>query len=88
MTDTDFKEVAQFQFESAQARLERIISRLWILCLLLIVLLVGTNGAWIYYESQFQIEEKTIITQEIDAESGNAFLVDGVHIGENKANSN
>ena len=40
--------------ESAQARMERTLGRLWVTIVLLIVLLVGTNLAWIVYESQFE----------------------------------
>ncbi len=71
----------KFQFESAQARMERIIERLWKLCILLVILLVLTNGAWIYYESQFIVEETTEVEQTIDCDSGNAAIFDGVHIG-------
>ena len=35
--------------ESAQARMERTLGRLWVTIVLLIVLLVGTNLAWIVY---------------------------------------
>lgn len=44
----------RFVFESAMAMAERTIRRLWIVAILLIVLFVGTNAAWILYESQFQ----------------------------------
>ena len=47
--------------ESDMARQERTIKRLWILLLVMLVLLVGTNGAWIYYENSF---EDISITQE------------------------
>ena len=47
--------------EGMMARAEITIKRLWITILLLIVLLVGTNGAWIWYESQF---EDIAISQE------------------------
>ena len=40
--------------EGMMARAERTAKRLWITILLLIVLLVGTNGAWIWYQSQFE----------------------------------
>lgn len=72
----DFKELAKFQFESSQARLERIIKLLWALCLLLVVLLVATNGAWLYYESQFSTQENTVIKQEVDG----SVVADGIHI--------
>lgn len=48
-------------FESATARQERTIKRLWILCLVLIIALLGTNAGWIYYENQF---EDVVVTQE------------------------
>lgn len=47
--------------ESDMARQERTIKRLWILLLILIVLFVGSNGWWIWRESQF---EDITITQE------------------------
>lgn len=39
--------------EGMSDRLSATNKRLWILCILLIVLLVGSNGLWIWYESQF-----------------------------------
>ena len=47
--------------EADMARQERTIKRLWILLLVMLFLLVGTNGAWIYYENSF---EDISITQE------------------------
>ena len=47
--------------EGMMARAERTAKRLWITILLLIVLLVGTNAGWIWYESQF---EDIAISQE------------------------
>ena len=44
--------------ESAMARNERSAKRLWVVVILLIVMLVATNGAWIWYESQFE----TVVT--------------------------
>lgn len=35
--------------EASMARMERNIKRLWITVLVLIVMLVATNGAWIWY---------------------------------------
>jgi hypothetical protein len=48
-------------FEADMARFERIIKRLWITVILLIVLLVGSNMAWLIYENSF---EDVVITQE------------------------
>ena len=39
--------------ESSMARMERQIKRLWITVLVMIVMLIGTNGAWLLYNSQF-----------------------------------
>lgn len=58
--------------ESDMARQERTIKRLWILLLVMLVLLVGTNVAWIYYESQF---EEVTVEQEVDTGDGDAFVV-------------
>ena len=54
--------------ESDMARLERTIKRLWIICILLILLLVGTNIAWIIYESQFVDEIQS--EQEVETSNG------------------
>ena len=59
-------------FESAQARMERQIKRLFIICLVLIGVVVGTNGAWIIYESRY---EDTYVTQEVDTGEGNATVI-------------
>jgi hypothetical protein len=50
--------------ESAMTRAERGSKRLWVVIILLIVLLVGSNGAWLWYESQFEIVETVEVTQE------------------------
>ena len=60
--------------EADMARMERTVKRLWILLLVLVVLFVGSNAAWIYYESQF-VSESTEVEQEIDTGDGDAFVV-------------
>ena len=70
--------------ESAMARGERSAKRLWIVVLVLIVMLVGTNGAWIWYETQFEdVATTTTTTQEVtqDSESGNNSFVGGDDYG-------
>lgn len=70
-------------FESVQVRLERTNRRLWILCIILILALIGTNAGWIYYESQF--EESTEVTQEVDTGEGDATVIGiGDYYGENQ----
>lgn len=72
--------------ESDMARLERTIKRLWILLLVLIVLFVGSNGWWIWRESQF---EDITITQENEDGYNNFIGNDGdIYNGEaNNQNS-
>ena len=48
------KDVPYIAHESAVARLDRVIKRLWVLVLVLIVLLAASNAAWLYYESSFE----------------------------------
>lgn len=49
--------------EGDMSRLERQLKRLWIVILVLIFLLVGSNCAWMIYESQFETVET--ISEEI-----------------------
>lgn len=60
-------------YEASQSRLERIIKRLWITTIILIVLLVGTNVAWLIYEAQFQYYEELEVTQE-NSDGDNNFI--------------
>lgn len=82
------QESMAYVFEAQMARLERTIKRLFILCLVLVAVAVGTNIFWIHYEMQFE-DIVTTVTQEVDgSDGGNAIINDGVHInGESKANS-
>lgn len=56
--------------EADMARAERTIKRLWALVLVVILLLVGTNAGWLWYESQFEIVTETT-TQEVWQETDN-----------------
>ena len=53
--------------ESSMARMERQIKRIWITALVLIVMLVGTNGAWLLYNSQFETVETVMEEYKSDA---------------------
>ena len=74
--------------ESAMARQERTIKRLFIIIILLIVLLVGTNAGWIWYESQFE-DCVTTVEQDVDTGNGNAIVagIGDVSVGESQADS-
>lgn len=67
-------QVPYLVYESEMARLERIIKRLWITILVLIILLAGSNAAWIWYESQWT-DEVTSVTQEAYSDSKGPVLV-------------
>ena len=71
--------------EMYSSSMERTIKRLWITIILLIVLLVGTNVAWIIYEAQFTDTE---VTQEVDTGNGSATVSGtGDIYGEGKTDS-
>lgn len=75
------KNIPYFAHEGITARMERANRRMWILCIILIVLLAATNGAWIWYETQFEdVVTSNEITQDVDAGEGDAIINDGVHI--------
>ena len=65
------------QEELAFAFLERMVKRLWITTLILIFMLVGTNAAWLYYESQWETVESWEITQENEGGYNNYIGNDG-----------
>lgn len=71
--------------ESAMARAERGAKRLWVAIILLIVLLVGSNGAWLWYESQFETVETVEVTQE-NADGYNNYIGNDGDITNGKAN--
>ena len=69
------KDVPYIAHESAVARLERVIKRMWVLVLSLIILLVASNGAWIWWGSQYQTIETTTTQENADGHNnyiGNA----------------
>lgn len=68
------RDIPYIAFESVCARFERTIKRLWILVIILTVLLVGTNCAWLWYTSQF---DDVIITQENEDGYNNYIGEDG-----------
>lgn len=75
--------VSYIVYESALARAERSVKRLWAVILVLIVFLVGTNGAWLWYESRF---EDVVITQE-NADGYNNYIGNDGDINNGEANN-
>lgn len=73
--------IPYYAHEGMVARMERTIKRLWVLCIILIILLASTNAAWIYYENSFEDVVSTEISQDVNSDDGgNAIINDGVHI--------
>lgn len=74
MNDRDTAMIPYFAHEGEMARMERMSKRLWIAVILLIVMLVGTNLAWVIYESQFQ---DVVIEQDGFADNGSGNIFNG-----------
>ena len=91
MEEKENTSVPYFVHEGMLARMERTIKRLWILCVVLIILFVGTNAGWIYYESQWETIETTV-SQSVETDDGDGnLIVNGTgevnYYGESKTNS-
>lgn len=69
------KQIPYLAFESALIRLERANRRLFILCIILILLLLATNMGWLYWENQFEDVVTTIEAQQNG--SGNNTIIGG-----------
>ena len=76
------EQVPYVAFESALARLERTNRRLFILCIILILLLLATNLSWIYYENSF---EDVVVTQD-NANGYNSYIGNDGNINYGEAN--
>lgn len=71
--------------EDQMVRQERTIKRLWILCIIIFLALIGTNAGWIYYESLY---EDQVVTQDIDTGNGDAVVAGiGDAYGKNPTNN-
>lgn len=70
------KMIPYFVHEGDMSRLERTIKRLWVLCILLVIMLVATNGAWLWYENQWE-DVVTTETYEADAEDSGVAIANG-----------
>lgn len=78
--------IPYFVHEGEMARAERHSKRLWIVVIILIVCLVCSNAAWIYYENQFT-DEVVTVEQESDTGTNNYIGHDGdIRYGETDSN--
>lgn len=71
-------------YEAAVSRYERTVKQFWITVILLIMLLVGTNLAWLWYDAQF---EDVKIVQE-NAAGYNNFIGNDGDIDNGKTDDN
>lgn len=62
--------------EGEMARKERTEKRLWVVIIILILALVGSNAGWIWYESQWEEVTTTTYEQQADGDSSN-YIVGG-----------
>ena len=83
--------IPYYAHEGEMVRMERMNKRLWIVIIILIVALIGTNVAWLVYESQFT-DEVITVEQEGQTENGGDNIFNGTGeltiYGESEANSN
>lgn len=71
----DTTPVTRYAFEATCVSFDKTVKKLWIIIILLIVLLFGTNAAWIYYESQWEVVETyQNVEQEADGNGMNKFI--------------
>lgn len=87
-TDKNPDNVPYIAHESAMARSERNSKRLWIIILVLIVALIGTNLAWIIYENSFEdyvIAEEYDVEQDADGGGDNNSIINGGDIVNDEA---
>lgn len=73
----DPERVPYIVHEASMARMERQAKRLWITILVLIFVLIGTNGAWLWYNSQFEAVETVTEEYQADASDGGNAIING-----------
>lgn len=71
MDEQDILMIPFHSHEMDMDRAERANHRLWVIIIVLIVALIGTNAGWLLYESQFTEE---VISQEVDTGEGMAIV--------------
>lgn len=80
----DKKPVPYIVYETELARMERQIKRMFVLCLIIFLALVGTNVGWIAYENQYADE----VTQTVETSSEGGGDAYGVLIDNNGGDVN
>lgn len=75
-------------YESSQARLDKVNRRCWILSFILVILLFATNGAWLYYEMQFNVITETTTVTQTNEDGNNNFIGQDGEIANGEASNN
>lgn len=84
------KTIPYYAYDALSMITNKTIRRLWILCIILVVLLVGSNVGWLVYEAQFE-DVVTSVEQEAEWDSESEVIMNGtgtINYGESKTNSN
>lgn len=79
LDELDSKNKALYlMWESSQSRAERTNGRLWIICIILIIALIGSNLGWINYECQYEdvVTTTQTVTQSTEDGGNNTFTGD------------
>ena len=88
MSDKIVEKIPYYIAEAMVERQAAITRRVWWLCFFLIVLLVMTNGMWLWYESQFSYYEESV-EQDIDTGDGDTTVIGiGDNYGKSTPNNN
>ena len=73
----DNETISRWAFESVLHRTDRMYRRLWVVCIILIIALIGSNAAWLYYENQYQVTETTVTQDASNDGEGDIILSNG-----------
>lgn len=65
------------KLDQSHKRVERWLA---ILCIIIFIALIGTNGYWIWYEQQYE-DVTTTVTQEVSSEGGGDAVIHGEKAG-------
>lgn len=71
MNEQESAMIPYFAHEGEMNRAERANKRLWVIIIILIVALVGTNAGWLIYENSL---ETYYVEQDVKTDSGNSVV--------------
>lgn len=70
------KDLTAWSVEQALMHADKANKRAYVIIIMLIVALLGSNAGWLYYESQWEVVETTEqrVDQQADGDSSNTFV--------------